>query len=166
VAGILHIHIGYECVKKNMIKEEPLAANLRELLFAESRIFQRERPAKFDAADCCNWREDLNTKALRCLDDLSTEELALEFDARVQKRPKSSLVVSMKNCRHLFLSMVQTNLTNTRFCCLLATPIGFMMALARVGTGPSVAAASKPDKRQSQFFPKFGRALNWLTRLN
>ena len=136
--------------KKNMVNEEPVAANLNELLFAEAGYFSaNDRPNLMQPIVVTS--ERISTQNRLLFDDLSTEELALEFSARVQK-PK--VIVSRVNEKlpSPFFEHGSDNSDQHAFLLLIGDTDWLYDGFSRVGTGPSVAAASKLINDNHNFF--------------
>jgi hypothetical protein len=133
-----------------MRKDEPVAANLNELLFAETGFFS--------AKDRLNLLhpivvtgERISTQDRSLFGDMSTEELALEFDARVQK---AKVIVGRVNEKlpSPFFAHGSDNSNPQTFLVLVGDTDWLYDGFSKVGTGSSVTAASRPMNDNHNFF--------------
>ena len=136
--------------QKNMTKDEPVVTNLNELLFAETGFFS--------AKDRLNLLhpivvtgEKISTQDRSLFGDMNTEELALEFEARIEK---AKVIVGRVNEKlpSPFFAHGSDNSDPQAFLVLVGDTDWLYDGFSRVGTGSSVTAASRPMNDNHDFF--------------
>ena len=136
--------------EKNMAKEEPVVANLHELLFAEAGIFAVEERSNF-LKPIVFTGEQISMETRAMFDKKSTEELSLHFESRVQA-PKIIVGRVSEKLPSPFLPQKGDDAKTPASLVLVGDTDWLYDGFSRTGIGSTAAALSRPINDNHNLF--------------
>ncbi len=136
--------------EKNMTQEEPVVANLRELLFAEAGVFAAEEKSNF-LKPIVFTGEQISMGTRANFDEKSTEELSLHFESRIQA-PKIILGRVSKELPSPFLPENEEDVKTPVSLVLVGDTDWLYDGFSRTGVGSTAAALSRPINDNHNLF--------------
>ena len=133
-----------------MTKEEPVVANLNELLFAEAGIFVAEERSNF-LKPIVFTGEQISMETRAMFDKKSTEELSLHFESRVQA-PKIIVGRVSEKLPSPFLSQKGGDAKTSASLVLVGDTDWLYDGFSRAGVGSTAAALSRPINDNHNLF--------------
>ena len=136
--------------EKNMTKEEPVVANINELLFAEAGAFAVDEGSDF-LKPIVSTSEQIYMETQALFNQKSTEELSLDFESKLQT-PK--IIVGRVNQKLLspFFGINGGDVKKSASLVLIGDTDWLYDGFSRAGTGSSAAALSKPINDNHNLF--------------
>ncbi len=136
--------------EKNMMKEEPVVANLNELLFAEAGTFVAEGRSDF-LRPIVSTGEQIFVETRAMFGKKSTEELSLQFQSSVQA-PKIIVGRVIENLPSPFLLKNGDNTKTPASLVLVGDTDWLYDGFSRTGVGSTATAMSRPINDNHNLF--------------
>jgi ABC-type uncharacterized transport system involved in gliding motility auxiliary subunit len=136
--------------EKNMTKDEPVVANLNELLFAEAGGFASDKESNF-LKPIVVTSEQISIETRASFDEKSTEELSLAFESGVQV-PKIIVGRVNKKLPSPFLSSNANDPKTSASLVLVGDTDWLYDGFSRAGVGSTAAALSRPINDNHNLF--------------
>ena len=136
--------------EKNMTKDEPVVANLKELLFAEAGGFASDKESNF-LEPIVVTSEQISIETRASFDEKSTEELSLAFESVVQA-PKIIVGRVNKKLPSPFLRSNANDPKTSASLVLVGDTDWLYDGFSRAGVGSTAAALSRPINDNHNLF--------------